>query len=932
MQCLRQLRDAIDPAANPKGMRWRGSSINRSTTRSPPPRVFDLPSTDELLVAAWVPTDLPDAFALTRFSLSSRANQTLVVWLNEKRGRETYGNVAVAGLSEILAFLVPDTAFMDMTWVDGEKRLSLYFIGDRSGDGALRERVRAAVNFWLGMIYEAKPASARDGVAACAADEANWTVVEVPVAMKDHAGACAVPREQALFDALAAHVAGSLAGKALTFEEGTKTLVAQTPQSSPYNGIELVAFPPRNKPGTRFWYTEVLTVRTATYPERKEAGIHVVVRSSMRNWGPPHGYDRKSSPSRSLDVFMPSPEAEPGYAGYRHTAFGFRALVTNMDDVIRRNATREVPGSWTSHQDKHVFDVVRRLAGGRGLEGASLADPAVDRDGLWVLPRLAPGNHDRYLAGGSGIGRPDRRDIAQSLDEPLRAAGLKRAPTMRRVRLTLPVGGPFEKAADEDLDVQRRRRREALNATLGVLGNGDGLDLLVLHIRDETPALVRKEVEELLGPPDAADGGLLSWADGLVLRLMPAPAGPLAQLLRKARLDDAETEGRTSQQIAEIRRLRQDQANEEGAAEMREHVAHVRGGRKAVACAILEMPANFKGDEHDPYVLARRELAAGRVLPQVVLHDEANPNDQKYRASVADWIRMLGVVPVSAGDEEGARRSRNRPDLAPAAMTVVQRNSQAAGGGARIATQAFPLAARVNGSVLECAAPGPDGNPEWKAYGLVALDILSGGNQRWARNQRDENVRLFENFFAEAVRDIDRRGDTLLVLDGDTMPKWIKNLQNGRLTFDDVGVGRLRADPAGLPRTRMVRVTTADQRLPMYYYLEETKWAQGLFRWGDAGRTAYGLKRKPPTMKTVGRTANVSRNAASGDNLAGDHDPRRLAAMDELTLVLAQPGDDPDAVLMFAHRLRTVHAQYAEDTKQPFPLHELRLLGKAVTA
>jgi hypothetical protein len=57
-----------------------------------------------------------------------------------------------------------------------------------------------------------------------------------------------------------------------------------------------------------------------------------------------------------------------------------------------------------------------------------------------------------------------------------------------------------------------------------------------------------------------------------------------------------------------------------------------------------------------------------------------------------------------------------------------------------------------------------------------------------------------------------------------------------------------------------------------------------------------------------------------------------MAALDEICLAFKQPGDDATKLLMTAHRLRGLHTQFDDDTSLPFPLHELRLLSRAVTS
>lgn len=881
-------------------------------------------STDELHVAAWVADGLPEMIRLTRFEVSAPAHATLAQWCEERAGRVTYANVVVAGLPEIMAFLVPEAAYIDVSAAQGggPRRLAITFLGDATGDAGLRGRVEGAVNVWLGVIYPDKPAEARAAVAASARTDGCWRVIDVPTGMKDHAGACAVPRDGMLFDAMVAHAISQLAGKVVRFASGeTRTLVRQTSQSSPFNGIELVTFPPRQDPTGGGLYTEVVTLKSANFPERKDAGLHILARPSIRNWGVVKGYDLVRSPARSLDVFMPAEDGPPGPAGLRHTAFAYKALVENWDAVHARDEGKRIVARWESHREHKVFELLRRLVGADKLSDADLTRPALGREGLWVLPRLAPGNGDRYLAGGSGVGWPDRNDIALSLDEPMREAGFVRAATMRRIRARMPVSGPFHGVPKERRDEAPAARRQALLRTLAAIGNGTSLDLHVFHIRDETPEDVRAEVEKLFGVPDRRDGGTMAWEDGLTLRLRTAAAGSLARPLAKASLNDRDAAGRTERQKTEILRARQDAANAEATRSMREEIGAARGPGDAVACAILEMPESLRDDPRtDPYAIARRELARQRMLPQVILHAE-DMSDQKYRASVADWIRMLGVIPVH----------EERLDLAPAALTVIQRNEQPVGGGT-IATQTFPLAARIRDGVLECAVPTREGGPEWRPYALTALNIFSGEYGRFARNRGEENIARFGGFFSEALEQIDRLGDAIVILDGDTMAKFVKPLQNGFLAFDGIDLGVGPHGPADLPHTRLVRFVAEGAKLPTYYHLDETEWPQGLFSWGGASRTAYGIKRKPASAKTVGRAALVSRHGDEGGNRARPNEPRRLAAMDEICVVLMQPDDAPEELALLAHRLRTVHVQYGDDTRQPFPLHELRLLGKAVTA
>jgi hypothetical protein len=307
------------------------------------------------------------------------------------------------------------------------------------------------------------------------------------------------------------------------------------------------------------------------------------------------------------------------------------------------------------------------------------------------------------------------------------------------------------------------------------------------------------------------------------------------------------------------------------------------------------------------------------VLPQVVLVDDEAPQE-KYHAAVRDVVRMLGVLPVF----------EEKLPMAVAALTVIQRNDEKIGGG-RIETQAFPLAARVREGIVECAIPDESGQPEWMPYAHAALRIFSGAYGRFARNRTNENQRKFDVFFSAALDQIDRAGPSLVLADMDTVAARLPTLRNGNLVFDALSVGSRTLSPKQLPNIRLVRTCGDTSKLPCYFQTDAT-WPAGLFAWGDAGRTAYGLKKKPASAKSIGYLSLVSRHLPAGDNRSRDDKPRRIAALDEICVVFKQPDDDAVDLMMLAHRLRGVHAQYDDDTRLPFPLHELRLLAGAVTS
>jgi hypothetical protein len=160
---------------------------------------------------------------------------------------------------------------------------------------------------------------------------------------------------------------------------------------------------------------------------------------------------------------------------------------------------------------------------------------------------------------------------------------------------------------------------------------------------------------------------------------------------------------------------------------------------------------------------------------------------------------------------------------------------------------------------------------------------------------------------------------------------WLTAFRNSQLTFDRLQIGNRTFTPGDLRNTRIVRVCTDADRIPSYFQTEVTA-TQGLFSWSGARRTAYGIKKKPASMKTVSVAATASRHLPPGDNKSQDHKARRIMPLDELCVTFMAPSDSAVELLMTAHRLRGIHAQFDSETNLPFPLHELRLLESAVTS
>ncbi len=885
---------------------------------------------DTLELAVWNARAIPEgALTVTRFKLSHEAHDVLAQWSRERTRRDSDQPITVIlrGLSEIMAWFVPDVAFVKNEW-DREvqrQRLCVYFVGDVRQSQELGTRIQTGLAMWLNILYPEKPGEVRNTLASSALKPESWALLDVSPTLRRHSGACAAPQDNMMWDALAARAVAALAGQVLRFRSGeSRKLVTKTAQSSAYEGIELVAFPPKRAANAEGLWSEVIAVHTPSYPERP--GLHVLVRPSIRNWGAVTRYASDSDPNRSLDVFLPV-DGEKEAIDYKHTSFRFKPKQDRIAPP-NPNGRQPVVAWWPHKEDERVFALIRRLTGNGAVEGANLEAPIMNHDGLWVLPRRGTVHGDDRMAGGSGVPWPDRKDIADSLDEAFAGIGLERANPMVRVATRLPLDGPFNPTKINPEKHHPLRRRAVLNA-LKAAGNDTGeLEFYVFQLLDQTPQTIAEALAEYLGKPASTDGMRLQWPDDLAIRLIPAPAGALSELLPWVELSDAEIAGRTkNQQDAIIRAKREDEL-EAVTRRMGRHVEEVRSSSSSVACAVLEMPSMTRGNTRgDPFPFSRRALANWCVLPQVVLVDGQSSNAEadrsRYAAAVRDCFRMLGTLPVE-GSEYGC---------SPAALTIIQRNSDRVAGRFRRA-HAFPLAARVRDGKLECAIPEESGEPAWLPYSEAALHILFGDYGKFGRGRWEENLAKFNAFFSTVLADIDRCGPALVIAEGETLGHKLATLQNGRLELDRLSVGNRTFTPDDLPHLRLVRVSPDPKKQPYYHHDTDAKWPSGLFSWDGAKRTFYGLKTKPPSVSAGQHfAASASRHQVFGENENPPKDDvsRVSAQLDEICVAFMQEDDDPQRLATLVHRLRGVHAQYRYDTSLPFPLHELRLLGGGVT-
>ena len=167
--------------------------------RSPRPRDSPIANVNSLDLNVWeAGFTAQDTLVLTRYRLSPDAQETLQTWSREKskRPNDAPSTLRLDGLSEILAWFVPEIAFLRRHHWDDETQsrpLSFFLVGDVTTDEGLRRRVQAAIGLWLTLIYPDKPAPTRAAIAATAMDAASWTKLLVDGALQGKAGACPSP-------------------------------------------------------------------------------------------------------------------------------------------------------------------------------------------------------------------------------------------------------------------------------------------------------------------------------------------------------------------------------------------------------------------------------------------------------------------------------------------------------------------------------------------------------------------------------------------------------------------------------------------------------------------------------------------------------------------------------------------------------------------
>jgi len=802
---------------------------------------------------------------------------------------------------------------------DGPQGLRLYFL-DKPAP-SVKKSLENALTLWLNTLY-ADVESRRQQIQQIAQtprDPKNWGMRKVSTRMKDHDGVCAVPEDRLLFEVLTANAVRAIASKEILLGIGDqKILIPQTPQSSLFNGVELIAFPPTDE--DRGYWAHVISVSVATFPQKP--GIHVVVRGSIRNWGSLDHPDRFGAPARKLDVFVPNINGSPRWSGYHHSSFAVHLSRNRSSHSQTTTHFSDPVVRFERHKEGAVVEWLRTLSGNPQLEKNRLLSPMLTEGRFSTLPRLAPGSGDRNLPGGSGVSFPDRARIVGQLDAHLAAAGFERAPNLSRVkhRVAVPVlDGRIAKLTRSPTLVEQSRKKQ-FNVLQALSANQVKvpLEFYVFNTTQDAPRIIADGLQSYLGPAEPgtnADGILeLHWAEHLSIRIISAPADLLSQSLPM--VADHPGPGWSSHQLAAIESDQQRELNQTTSERMQNYILNRRGKRRDLACAILEMPETLWGRRDDPYLMSRQALAKANCLAQVLLTTQIeNPKKERterIKAAVRDCLRMFGVVPSIWLDLSNVKL---------AAIVMIQRDAEQLLGNRREA-QSFPIAVRLRNHVIECLMLGES---NWMPYAHAVLKIFSSDYQRVGRDRRPETVANITRFYADVLERLNQDGTTIVLVDssGHRVPA----LNNDGLSLDRLDLGEKAFTPNNFPNLRIVRTSIDSDKLPYYYPERDVQWPVGLWNWERQDRTWYALKGKAPSVGGRSKWTIVPRSLGSETN----RQPRVSGQLDEICVMFKQKDDPALEIARLVHALRRFHVQYSYDTRRPFPLHEAMLLGRSVT-
>jgi hypothetical protein len=872
---------------------------------------------DSIEVGTWLldPATVPEYIELVEFTLPEECSRQLQSMNGSHKSLKSHYNAPTKTFPEIAALFSPDIAF-----INSRSPIKIYYLKDRYTPKQTKQYLWQGFRIWLNISYPEAAAELRNSIASEVLKEQNWQQLEIPTTCTRSEGrVCPEGNDSLLYDAIIASALDALSNQKITFPDATsRRLVRKTPSGNLYRGSELVVYPPTyvEKKG---WWSEYIVLSAVALPEQDSIGV--VANVSVRNWRPLNyqTYDKK----RTLDIFYPSQsEAQHLY----HTSFKVHA----------QKKGESLEARWGKKKEQRFVDILTQLKN-VDLPQNLLNEPLCGENGLWVLPRASTSHKDRFLAGGVGVGWPGRKHLLTLLDGYFDRLGLVRAPNLLRCKkvsqslislqptlttITNPMATTPDKA--EECKNTQKENRNALISFSGIADLPTRWDLIYFGAQEASFEQLIKETLQLFGTAHIrpmAWGKELQYDDGFILRLVNASAGPLAEALpcqKDIPLNPA-WEHLNEAQRNSIQKKQLDKLLEKRDGEMQSIIDSV--AQKAelgeVVAAVLEMDSSLKDDDRiDPFLRARKALGSRGIIPQVVLCGP-DENENKFRSALLDCFRAIGVPPTQLPAE----------DWTLAAFTVIQRNQKYQGGG-KIASQSIPLATRYNGRLLEVALPDKaNQSPVWLPYHKAAIKILQG-DYGCLRKNNDPRA---EEFFLQCLKDLNQNGDSLVIVEAESIRGSVKTFSSGSAEFDQLSLcGRL-FKPVDFPHLRLVKFNHENNKLPSYYHEEDRGYISGLFEWPGSRRTWYSIRQKPATMQAHKSVLLTSRRQFVDGKPSRTQQDKKIVPLNEICTLFVQPGDDPLQLALLTAKLRKYHVQYDGDTVLPFPLHELQKLGGYVT-
>ena len=309
--------------------------------------------------------------------------------------------------------------------------------------------------------------------------------------------------------------------------------------------------------------------------------------------------------------------------------------------------------------------------------------------------------------------------------------------------------------------------------------------------------------------------------------------------------------------------------------------------------------------------------------------ESAKLRKNKARAAVLDLRRQLGFM---ESDLVNLLNTSNLPfGTQLIGLHLEQQNITRKGRYRGDNKVFFPAAVKLTVGQRHVRALVPDGNgnvgtSEWISYTDAALQtgILSGKQLTIGTNsdQKQDRSVEFLSRLLELIEDV----PTLLFVSANTWRHNWKWLQDSKIRFDHMEIGKTTLLPAGIPVTggstkiipnlRVVRFR--ENEVPSYLTLDTTKPREDQAGHGHgiiqiSERIFYSIAPKPDSYQKPYRFSRVGEGRSKN---------ARVSALVEVAPVFMQQGDDPFELVKIFHLLRASSSHWKEGLiNQPLPCH-----------